>query len=89
MTQGETKPSKSKLLRMSDLTADYGLKPASVYRWIGEGRFPVPVSIGPNSVAWHLEEIEAWRQSRPRAKIRIKSAINDNHPLQAGKEGRA
>ncbi len=66
----EGKNKRKKLLRMEDLKADYGLVPATVYRWIGEGHFPAPVNIGTNSVAWHLEEIEAWRWSRPRAKIR-------------------
>jgi prophage regulatory protein len=66
--QGQDK--QKKLLRMEDLKADYGLVPATVYRWIGEGHFPAPVNIGANSVAWHIEEIEAWRWSRPRAKIR-------------------
>jgi prophage regulatory protein len=58
------------LLRMRDLQSRYGLVPATVYRWIGEGSFPVPVNIGENSVAWHLEEIEQWRWSRPRAKVK-------------------
>jgi predicted DNA-binding transcriptional regulator AlpA len=65
---------------MSDLKSEYGLTPASVYRWIGEGIFPVPVNIGRNSVAWHREEIENWRKSRPRANIRrISSQKNSEH----------
>ncbi len=59
-----------KLLRMRDLTSEYGLSPATVYRWIGEGSFPPPISIGSNSVAWNREEIEEWRLSRPRASIK-------------------
>lgn len=55
---------------MRDLQSRYGLVPATVYRWINEGTFPVPVNIGENSVAWHLEEIEQWRWSRPRAKVK-------------------
>ncbi|MFY9640089.1 MAG: AlpA family phage regulatory protein [Rhodomicrobium sp.] len=58
------------LLRMRDLQSRYGLVPATVYRWIAEGSFPLPVNIGENSVAWHLEEIEEWRWSRPRAKVK-------------------
>lgn len=59
---------------MRDLTAEYGLTPASVYRWIGEGAFPLPVNLGSNSVAWHREEVEEWVRSRPRAKVKVKSA---------------
>ncbi|MGA9763605.1 MAG: AlpA family phage regulatory protein [Rhodomicrobium sp.] len=58
------------LLRMRDLQSRYGLVPATVYRWIAEGSFPLPVNIGENSVAWHIEEIEQWRWSRPRAKVK-------------------
>jgi prophage regulatory protein len=58
------------LLRMRDLRAVYGLVPATVYRWIANGEFPCPVNLGGNSVAWHREEIEEWRCTRPRAKIR-------------------
>ena len=58
------------LLRMRDLRAVYGLVPATVYRWIANGEFPCPVNLGGNSVAWHREEIEEWRRTRPRAKIR-------------------
>lgn len=30
------------------------------------GRDPAPIEIGPNSIAWHSAEVEAWRESRPR-----------------------
>ncbi|MGO9986908.1 MAG: helix-turn-helix transcriptional regulator [Rhodomicrobium sp.] len=62
--------SRKKFLRMSDLKSEYGLFPASVYRWIGEGIFPLPVCLGPNTVAWRREEIKAWELTRPRAKIK-------------------
>ncbi len=59
-----------KLLRMRDLKSEYGLVPATVYRWIGKRKFPLPVSLGDNSVAWNREEIEEWRRTRPRANIK-------------------
>jgi len=62
--------SRKKYLRMSDLKSEYGLFPASVYRWIGQGSFPLPVNLGPNTVAWKRKEIEDWERTRPRAKIR-------------------
>jgi len=37
---------------------------------IGDGTFPLPVNLGSNNVAWHREEIENWRKSRPRVTIR-------------------
>lgn len=59
-----------RLLRMRDLKKEYGLSPATVYRWIGAGSFPLPISIGSNSVAWNIEDVEEWRLSRPRANIK-------------------
>ena len=80
MTERESHRSGLKLLRMRDLTSEYGLTPATVYRWIGEGSFPLPVNLGSNSVAWHREEIESWLKSRPRAKVKVrasKAALDD------------
>ncbi len=39
-----------------------------VQRWrdIRAGKFPAPVEIGPNSLGWFEDEIEAWLASRPR-----------------------
>jgi predicted DNA-binding transcriptional regulator AlpA len=28
--------------------------------------FPKPIEMGPNSIAWDLEEVDAWLASRPR-----------------------
>ena len=33
-------------------------------RWIKAGRFPKPIHLGPNSIAWLVEEICAWEQKR-------------------------
>lgn len=41
-----------------------GLSRSTIYSWITAGRFPAPVKLGPRSVAWVKEEIEAWVNSR-------------------------
>jgi predicted DNA-binding transcriptional regulator AlpA len=41
-----------------------------LWRDIRAGRFPPPIEIGPNSIAWYQEEIEAWKASRPRRTYR-------------------
>lgn len=76
MPEPESSPNTLKLLRMRDLTSEYGLSPASVYRWIGEGAFPLPVNLGSNSVAWHRQEVEQWIRSRPRAKVKVKKSAS-------------
>jgi len=65
-----------KLLRMRDLNLEYGLSPATVYRWIGEGAFPLPIRLGRNSVAWKRDEIEKWASTRPRATIKQATVIS-------------
>jgi len=35
---------------------------ASIRRWIEEGIFPPPATIGPARVAWFLDEIAVWQE---------------------------
>jgi len=37
-----------------------------LWRDIRAGRFPAPIEIGANSIAWYRAEVEAWKASRPR-----------------------
>ena len=34
---------------------------ASIRRWVVEGIFPKPATIGPSRVAWFLDEIADWQ----------------------------
>src|SRR5262249_23865667 len=43
-----------------------GKSRVQLWRDIRNGRVPAPIEIGPNSLARHSAEIEAWRGSRPR-----------------------
>ena len=36
----------------------------TLYRWIKDGRFPKPIRLGPNSVAWRWSAIEEWLAAR-------------------------
>lgn len=63
---------RSSLNRMKDLTVRLGLSRSFIYRMISEGRFPAPVVISGNIVAWHEHEVLAWIASRP--KWRVNSA---------------
>ena len=33
-------------------------------RWIDSLGFPKPIPLGPNSIAWKAEDVEAWIESR-------------------------
>ncbi|SRR5216683_4347974 len=37
-----------------------------LWRDIRANRFPPPIEIGPNRIAWLRSEVEAWKASRPR-----------------------
>jgi len=37
---------------------------STLWRWIAEGRFPKPVSLGPRTTAWPVEAIEEWEAER-------------------------
>lgn len=41
-----------------------GLSCTELYRRIAAGTFPKQVQLGPKSVAWVEEEIEAWQHAR-------------------------
>jgi prophage regulatory protein len=38
--------------------------PTTLWRWEQEGRFPRRVKLGPNSVAWFEDEVDAWQAAR-------------------------
>ncbi len=50
-----------KLLRYADLV-ERGLvrNRMTLRRWILAGRFPAPIALGPNTLAWPEDEIEAF-----------------------------
>lgn len=55
------------LLRLPAVLVATGLKRASLYAMMKEGRFPGSVRLGPNSVAWRASAIKAFNDNRPNA----------------------
>lgn len=53
-------PVKSRLMRLKEVTQVTGISRSSLYKYVNEGRFPAPVSLGARSVAWVDHEIQAW-----------------------------
>lgn len=62
------------ILRLPQLKASTGLSRSSIYKYIQDGVFPRPISLGPRSVGWLDHEIEAW--------IANKAASRDQHALR-------
>ena len=63
----QTTPRSSDLrvLRYSDLVA-LGIvnNRVTLSRWVRSGRFPRPLRLGPNSIAWRATEVAQWLDSR-------------------------
>jgi prophage regulatory protein len=64
MQEENAKP--RRLLRNADLDRRGIMSRAQRWRRVRDGTFPAPIQIGPNSVAWYEDEIEAWLSAQPR-----------------------
>ena len=56
-----------RLLRREEVEARCSIARSTIYRLIGEGRFPQPLRIGKHAVRWSEAEIVGWLASLPRA----------------------
>ena len=56
-----------RVLRLREVCERYGLGRSTVYRLMDQGQFPKPIQLGPQAVAWRVEDLEAWLESRPAA----------------------
>lgn len=53
-----------KFLRLNEVQERVGLGRTSIYKLIGEGKFPKPVHILCRNVAWVDSEIDEWMMDR-------------------------
>ena len=53
-----------KFLRLPQVKSLTGLGRTRIYRKISEDKFPRPVRLGPQSVAWVESEVREWMQQR-------------------------
>ena len=56
----------SRIIREKERCQKTGLSRVQCWRRIRKGTFPAPVQLGPNSIGWIEDEIDAWLASRPR-----------------------
>jgi prophage regulatory protein len=50
-----------RLIRMKELRQMLGLGHSTIYKMMGEGRFPRSVHLGERTTAWRLADVEAWQ----------------------------
>lgn len=55
-----------KFMRLNDVKAATGLARSTIYKYVKQGGFPMPVSLGGRSVAWVESEVVAWIAARIR-----------------------
>jgi prophage regulatory protein len=53
-----------RILRVNDVLAITGLTKPTLYRYMSNGKFPRPVSLGERAVGWREEVIAEWLASR-------------------------
>jgi prophage regulatory protein len=57
------------LLKLDTVKSFTGLSKSSIYSFIKNGSFPMPIRIGKRAVAWRTEDLEKWVNSRPFAAL--------------------
>jgi prophage regulatory protein len=55
-----------RIIRGPQVESRVGKSRVSIWRDVKAGTFPAPVQIGPNSIGWYEDEIDAWLAARPR-----------------------
>ena len=55
------------LLTVAQVVAKTTYSRASLYRLLAEKKFPAPLRLGANRIAFVAEEIDRWLATRPRA----------------------
>ena len=54
-----------RMLRLPEVRDITGVSRSSIYKWMDEGKFPLPKKLGERAIAWNSLEITAWVASRP------------------------
>jgi prophage regulatory protein len=73
----------TRFLRIKDVVARTGLSEMTLWRRQKEGTFPRRVKLGPNTVGWPEEEIEAWCLERLAERDRVVETTASAHSSSA------
>ena len=57
-----------RIIRLKEVINSTGLARSTIYKYIGEGSFPRPVSLGDRCVAWVESEVHDWILARIEAR---------------------
>ena len=54
-----------RLLKFQQVVEMVGVGRSQIYRKIGTGDFPAPVKVGPKSIRFRADDVEAWISNLP------------------------
>ena len=57
-----------RIIRLKEVINSTGLARSTIYKYIGDGSFPRPVSLGDRCVAWVESEVHDWIRARIEAR---------------------
>lgn len=63
-----------KIIRLKDVIDTTGLARSTVYKYVAEGFFPKPISLGDRCVGWVESEVHDWILARIEERDEGKSA---------------
>ncbi len=49
-----------RIIRLKEVIESTGLARSTVYKFISDGVFPIPISLGDRSVGWLESEVQDW-----------------------------
>jgi prophage regulatory protein len=52
------------LIRLPALRTKLGLSRSTIYRLVDSGKFPAPIKLSPQTIAWVESEVETWLEAR-------------------------
>jgi prophage regulatory protein len=55
------------LMRKPEVTAMLGVSLSTLNNWVVKGVFPKPIQLGPRTVAWRSDVVEAYISAKPTA----------------------
>lgn len=64
-----------RIIRLKEVIDSTGLARSTIYKYIGEGDFPKPVSLGDRCVGWVESEVHDWILARIEERDLAESAV--------------
>lgn len=64
MSKDTMKDTQTKLLKRTEVQSETTLSRSQIYALMAEGKFPKPIRLGGNRIAWLRSEVFAWIDQR-------------------------